>query len=86
MIIHKYPLQWEESQTIRVPAGIEPLALQPQNGVPTLWAKADEDAILEPRMVRIFGTGAPMSADPGRYLGTIQAGSFVFHFFMEVSL
>jgi hypothetical protein len=86
MTIHKYPLKWEETQIIHIPSGAEPLALQPQNGVPTLWAKVDEDAILEPRMVRIFGTGALMSADPYRYLGTIQAGSFVFHFFMEVSL
>ena len=86
MTIHKYPLKWEETQIIDVPPGAEPLALQAQNGVPTLWAKVNEDAILEPRTVRIFGTGAPMPADPGRYLGTIQAGCFVFHFFMEVSL
>lgn len=85
MKIYKYPLDWVETQAIRVPAGIEPLALQPQDGVPTLWAKVDEDAILEAHTVYIFGTGAPMPTDPGRYLGTIQAGSFVFHFFMEVA-
>lgn len=86
MKIYKYPLDWEETQTIRIPAGFVPLALQPQGGVPTLWAKVDPDALPEAHTVRIFGTGAALPGCEGVYLGTIQAGAFVFHFFCEENL
>lgn len=86
MKIFKYTLEWEETQTINIPPGFVPLALQPQGAAPTLWAKVDPDAPTKAHTVRIFGTGSELPGNEGVYLGTIQAGAFVFHFFCEEDL
>lgn len=83
MIIYKYPLQWEDSQTLQIPDLQRPLAVQLQHNVPVLWAFVDENGKPAPHRIRIYGTGNRMPPEPGEYIGTIQVGGFVFHFFRD---
>lgn len=82
MKIYKYPLVWNGRQTLIAPP-LHALDLQDQKGVPTIWAIVDETAAPIEQTVCIYGTGDTIPGDPGEYLGTIQAGSFVYHFFKE---
>ena len=84
--IHKYQLSAATASiTIHTPAEIEPLCVMLQNGWPYLWAKIEVDSseTLVPRTIYCVGTGNRVP--PGTvYLGTVQMGVYVWHFFMEV--
>lgn len=74
----------QETQLVRFPRGAELLTVQIQAGFqPVLWARVDDAAPLESRAIAMYGTGWPMPADPGVYLGTVQdeRGGFVWHFY-----
>lgn len=73
-----------ETQLVRFPRGAEFLTVQMQDGYqPVLWARVDPAAPLESRAIAMYGTGWPMPADPGAYLGTVQdeRGGLVWHFY-----
>ena len=81
--IHKYQLAAVESITIHTPAQIEPLCIALQNGVPCLWARVEDNEGLVTRKVFCVDTGN--AVPPGTvYLGTVQMGVYVWHFFLEV--
>ena len=66
-----------------MPQGAEILCLQIQNDNVCLWAKCDVEAPKETRLIVIIGTGHPVDdhRDEYAYIGTVQAGPFVWHVF-----
>lgn len=66
---------------IDMPYGARILALQTQDGTPTLWALVDPRSPLAPRTFLITFTGYTVPDDAGRYVGTWQSDLFVFHLF-----
>lgn len=82
-VVWKYPLRLDDEVTFEMPEGACPLTVQVQDGIPTLWAVVDPDAAPTNRMFRIAGTGHPIGADVGAYVGTFQLaeGALVFHLF-----
>lgn len=83
--IYKYALEWEQAQKVMLPRGARLLNLQIQeqgdgSSVPCLWCSVD---VLqnenEQHLIKMVVTGGE---DPsGVYLGTVQNGPYVFHFF-----
>lgn len=85
--IYKYPLTVTGHNALRMPKGAEVLTVQMQHGVPCLWVLVDTDAPECERVLRIYGTGHPISDDENAlYVGTFQlsGGAFVFHVFEVV--
>ena len=83
LTIWKFEIQVTDRQTVSMPAGSRVLCVQTQNGLPHVWALADRDRPYEERAFLLVGTGHPIDADPGRYVGTFQMrnGALVFHLF-----
>lgn len=88
--IFKYPLELpsEEgaSQTLLLPAEALILNVQVQNDIPVLWAEIQTDMPVRPRKICVYGTGWDLhSVKRGYrgYLGTVQIGPFVWHYFDE---
>lgn len=69
-----------QDQIIEVPEGARFIACQKQEKMPCLWAMVDSDAPLVERAVWIRGTGQECPTQG--YVGTIQDGPFVWHFFV----
>lgn len=70
--IWKYSLPQQVS-FLEMPKGAEILTVQPQNGVPCIWAIVDPDAPLEDRVFVSVTTGGyvPVNSNP-KYIGTYQ--------------
>jgi hypothetical protein len=70
---------------LQMPKRAQLLAVQVQHGRAQLWALVDPKASLVRRHVGIYGTGHPVPADAGFYVGTFQLedGTLVFHVFDE---
>ena len=79
--IWKYRLPLDDLVRISMPVGAQSLCVQMQGDVLTLWAMVDEDAPTEIRRFVVAGTGHPLPAVLGHYLGTVQPGVFVWHVF-----
>lgn len=82
--IYKYPLA-EETITIHTPKRMEPLCVMLQDDWPYLWARVQVNPSepLVPRTIYCQGTGKALPPVPTTYLGTVQMGVYVWHFFME---
>lgn len=89
MIIWKYTLTIKDRQTIYVPRGAKLLTVQMQPALnvlgeqPQLWLLCDETADKEARELAIYGTGNPITSNPGSYIATFQShgGTMVWHLF-----
>ena len=85
--IYKYPLEITDTQEILMPQGSRVISVAVQNGILCCWAivVANSVDILEPVMIRIYGTGNPMDdRDLGteeRFIGTVLMPPFVWHVF-----
>lgn len=82
-VIWKYPLAQAQFQSVALPARARVLSVQWQDGQLILWAmhdKAQQDDLRE-RQIIIVGTGQDFHATDLAYVGTIQAGDFVWHVF-----
>lgn len=89
--IYKYQLSVVDFQMIDLPKGAEILSVQTQP--PTygdksdqlfMWVKIDTTNELEPRRIRIFGTGHPMEYEHElNFIGTVQMNNYslVWHIF-----
>ncbi len=68
---------------VPMPAGAEVLSMQLQNDVPVMWALVDDQAPTVIRTFAMYGTGHPVHAGHGRFIGTFQTlgGRLVFHLF-----
>lgn len=82
--IWKYSLKIENTQTLRLPRGWEALSVGADaGGILSFWALVDPSADVEPATILCFGTGHPIDQPLGKFLGTIQQGFFVWHFFLS---
>ena len=82
--IFKYPLVVTDDQTVGIPGGSRILSVDNQNGVLTLWAMVNTDRPVEPRHIRIVGTGheiADKAAASLEFIGTVLMDPFVWHVF-----
>lgn len=59
------------------------LSLQTQYGNPTLWALVDPSAATRAYQIFCYGTGHDVPDRPMQFLGTIQTGTLIWHFFKE---
>jgi hypothetical protein len=84
--IHKYPLLMTDVQEVLSHDGAEPLAVQMQKGVPTLWARVDTGRPPTSMRVDIVGTGQDAEG-VGDYVGTfhLEGGNLVFHVFTRLA-
>ena len=83
-VIHKFKLSLEKSQVILAPARWKPLALQLQEGVPTLWVVVYPELEDVEYTIECIGTGHYIdirTIDYEKYLGTVQCDIYVWHFF-----
>lgn len=78
--IHEYRCPFANTVAIPMPEGAEVLTVQIQNGEPHIWALVDTEKPRKLRSFEIVGTGQPAD-NLGRYVGTVQDGSFVWHVF-----
>lgn len=81
MVIWKWPLKLDPYQAVEMPAGATVLTVQVQKDEPHLWALCDPERPKEKRHITMRGTGHPVPAYPGQYLGTVQMfrGDLVLH-------
>lgn len=76
---------YSDRRDISMPAGSEPLHVGSQDGRVVLWAGVDPT---RPRVMRrffIIATGQPFEPKGLLYIGTTQAGPYVWHVFEEVA-
>lgn len=82
--IYKYPLQVTREQKIKMPANANPLCVQMQNGVPTLWCVVDTYFAEVEFSVFCIGTGHEMPGILAIYVGTVQlSDGTVWHYFIK---
>jgi hypothetical protein len=79
--IWKFPLSVTDHQVIEMPSDAICLSVAVQAGVVCLWVEVDPATEPKKRLIRIYGTGHPMSEFPGRYLNSfmLMGGDLVFH-------
>ena len=63
--------------------GAKLLDVQIQNGCTCIWAVADVLAKEVATQLVVVGTGWEVSERTGEYIGTVQQGDFVWHYFTE---
>lgn len=84
MKVFKYPLE-VRSNVITVPFGAQILSVGQQNGQLCLWALVETEAREVQIEITVVGTGwdikGRLSDFVGGFLGTVQAGAFVWHVF-----
>lgn len=81
-IIYKYPLSaGSGQQTIYLPDNAQLLSVQEQGGVPALWALLDFSKPNSSRFINCYGAGNQINDNPGFFLGTVQIGGLVWHYF-----
>lgn len=83
MRVWKFSLLVVDRQTIWMPTDAQILTVQTQRDELQLWALCDErEPGTEAHEIVICGTGNPVPAAPGEYLGTFQTdGALVWHVF-----
>ena len=88
--VWRFPLKFQDSQTISMPAGAKLLHVKFRNGQVEIWALVDTTAPYVKRLIAIRGTGQPFEYDkkPGtllypKHVGTVftENDELVFHVF-----
>jgi len=80
--IYKYDVAIVECQLIPMPLGAKILSIALQNGEVKIWAMVNpEEGVLVPRHILLVGTGQRVEDDAQTFLGTVNMGAFVWHFF-----
>ena len=64
-------------------AGAKPLTVQMQHGYPTLWMLVNPENARMTYEVACFGTGEHVPPGSGEYIGTVQDGALVWHYFAQ---
>ncbi len=78
--VYKFPLG---RGPVQMPKGARILHVAQQAGESCAWAIVDDTAPMVPRRLVTYGTGWTMPAEPGKYLGTVHDGPYVWHIFDE---
>lgn len=85
-IIYKYRLPIKpDTIIIETPNIINILDVQLQNNIPVIWLLVDKDTSIRQLAVTCLYTGWATSnpIEIGDYLGTVQHGSSVLHYFLN---
>lgn len=83
--VWKYQIRQDVTE-MWVPVGAEPLHVDVQDSVPTLWMRVDPQAHRTPVTVKIVGTGQPApNVGEADYVGTffLAGKTLVFHVFID---
>lgn len=86
-LIWKYNLSYSIIFSLEIPQGFETLCVDMQAGEPCLWALVDPDAKKINYEFKCMGTGHEFSSEiveQHSYLGTVQEGPFVWHYFKKL--
>ena len=80
-VIHKYPLELNDSTVLMLPTGAEVLFVGEQEDRLILWAEVDaEPGPPEARVFAIAGTGQEFKPDALTYLNSVQTRrGYVWH-------
>lgn len=79
-VIYKYPLTWDNTQILKLPAGSQIVSVQPQNGKITVWASVDTSVKeLAEYRIKVYMTGQRIEDASLIFLNTCVIGDFVFH-------
>lgn len=79
--VWKYTMLPEAFQRVIIPRGAQFLSIQMQFEEIVLWALVDPDASRVTTAFELVGTGSGSVTPDARYLGTVQFGYMVWHFF-----
>lgn len=79
--IYKYELEVAQEQIRALPAKAKVLSVQAQDGRVVFWAEVDTAAPIKERKFFCVGTGWEAPPEWAEYVGTIQLGQFVWHFY-----
>lgn len=84
--IWRYRLPITDAPAVRMPSDAQVLSVGPPRGdadVLDMWVLVDLNADEETREFRIVGTGHPLPADAGRFVGTTKShgGTLIWHVF-----
>jgi hypothetical protein len=85
LTIAKYSLNTTPTQKLLTPSVFQPLTVQIQNGVPTLWAIVDTAApYKEDQIIYCVPTNSTSESPQSgsNYLGTVQMASGEMHYFV----
>lgn len=83
---HTLPFPPHDQFTIVMRRGEKPIRVETQHGKPCLWTFVpDSEAPSVTRKFGIVGTGHPIEADQGYYVGSFHLldGDFVGHVFID---
>lgn len=82
--VHKYPVEFADNFTLKLPVGAKVLDCQMQNGSMCMWALVDTEASLVERKFRLAGSGHLIKNSAGSlvHVSTFQPQvGLVFHLF-----
>lgn len=80
---YEFDLRKGDRHSFTMPHGARPICIQMQGELICLWAEVDPRESFESRTFRIVGTGHPLPPQQRSYIGTVQAGPFVWHIYEE---
>lgn len=84
--IHKAVLSLQERQQFYANADIKFLKVDSQSGQFCVWYETEVNDINSCyHVVRIVGTGQIVPHNATQYLGTVQDGPMVWHFYLETN-
>ena len=84
--IHKYKLDTfvfypDERSTFNMPSVRKYLTINMQDGMPCLWVEVEDESEYTPVEITVVGTGNPIPNEFNNYIGTVQDGTMVWHYF-----
>ncbi len=82
LTVWKYPIPIKDRFTLFMPAIMEPLSVQMQDGQPVFWALVNPAYTFINFSFRLVGTGHSLEDITSfTYIGTFQLTGLVFHLF-----
>lgn len=82
MRIHKQELYLTERQTVKISKGFKILSIGLQLGNPVIWYEENTELEQHDVFIKCYGTGFVIPKGE-TYIGTIQTGAMVWHFYHE---
>lgn len=84
MKIYKYELKRASTQFVQIPEKSSIIDIQIQKGKIMMWAEVEPDSPEIDIKINMYGTGQEVAENgcDTDYLGTIQDGDNVWHFYM----
>jgi len=79
--IWKFEIPIESAFSLSMPRASEIIAFQTQKNRAYIWAIVFTNMCSVLRKFEMYGTGYGLRPNPGRYIGTIQNGGYVWHLF-----